>query len=517
MSMEKSYHRPVILLIISFAILRWIIAWTLELGNDESYYWLYSRYPQWSYFDHPPLAGIWIRIFTLGGWLDQYEGMVRAGSVISCAFSTWFIYKAVSIIHSGRAGWYAACLFNASYYSSIIAGILVMPDSPQLFFWTLCLWQMARLIQNDRLWSAWLLIGISTGLAVMSKVHGVFLWSGLGLFILFQKPGWLRKKALYVSLAISLLIASPILLWNMRYDFITWRFHSARVDVTVVDKQQDGFWMELLQQIVVNNPVNFLLIIIALAALLRHRQLHPALSLYNFIALPLAMVVLLISIFRDVWYHWSSPAYITLLPLAAVYLADKIPVVQKLKLPPLFPAWTRWSSMALVLVLIAWPMVVKFYPGTYGRKEAAVAGQNDVTLDKFGWKQAGNSFKEIYSDKHAAAVPLISPTWWGAHIEYYFGEKQFPTIALGPINDIHFYAWLNAVRIPEVSMDTAYCIVPSIDRHDNFRSIASYYRHMSLDTIFTVKRSGKIASNFYVYRLTGWKTNEEDDVAIINY
>src|SRR5688572_30596841 len=182
--MERSapgYRHKVIVLIILFLTLRLITASVLELGNDEAYYWLYSQDLQWNYFDHPPMVAAWVRLSTLNGWLEEYEVMVRAGSVVSCALSTWFLYKAVSLVHSQRAGWFAACLLNASLYAGLVAGVLIMPDSPQLFFWSFCLWQIAKLMHNDRNWWTWILFGISAGLCVMSKVHGVFIWFGLGL------------------------------------------------------------------------------------------------------------------------------------------------------------------------------------------------------------------------------------------------------------------------------------------------------------------------------------------------
>jgi hypothetical protein len=40
------------------------------------------------------------------------------------------MYKTVSLIKDARAGWYAAILFNASLYAGIVAGVLLMPDSP---------------------------------------------------------------------------------------------------------------------------------------------------------------------------------------------------------------------------------------------------------------------------------------------------------------------------------------------------------------------------------------------------
>ena len=94
---SKSYKKNVLLLIILFSIARLIVAFTIQLGNDESYYWLYSQHLKSNYFDHPPMIALWIRASTLNLWLQNYPGFIRLGSVLSCSLATWFMYKCVAL------------------------------------------------------------------------------------------------------------------------------------------------------------------------------------------------------------------------------------------------------------------------------------------------------------------------------------------------------------------------------------------------------------------------------------
>ena len=51
-------------------IVQSIVAFNAELFHDEAYYWMYSKYPDWGYFDHPPLVAMLIKIgnfINLGG------------------------------------------------------------------------------------------------------------------------------------------------------------------------------------------------------------------------------------------------------------------------------------------------------------------------------------------------------------------------------------------------------------------------------------------------------------------
>lgn len=501
---KTTFTQKVLLLILVSSVVRIFLAAILDLGNDESYYWLYSQQLQWNYFDHPPLIAIGVRLFTFNLLLDQYEVFVRLSSIVSCAAATWFLYKAVALISNQRAGWFAALLYTSSFYTSIVAGLLVMPDSPQMLCWTFCLWMIARVVHDERSWNAWIWLGISAGLCIMSKIHGVFIISGMGLYVLIKKREWLKLPQLYIAFLIAALIASPIFIWNWQYDFITWRFHSERVEIGGTG-EKDGFISETLGQIVINNPVNFCLIITALFfSYKRKRKRHPALIIYEYIALPLAIALLFVSVFRDIWPHWSGPAYTSLLPLTAIWL-------DKHKMPSFSHFILRGSVVLFVAFTIAWPLIVSFYPGTFGNSIATRLGKDDITLDKYGWEDAGDTFYNLYKKEEAenrmpAATPVVCTSWWGAHMEYYFCQHgEIPMIGLGDIQELHQYAWLNAERKDISDMQNAWYIISSLEQNQPSAEIARYYKSVQpVDTI-AIERNGKPANYFYVYKLSGWK------------
>ena len=495
----RSYSKKVFLLIIVFLVLRIVTGSVLELGNDESYYWLYSKHLQWNYFDHPPMIALWLRIFTLNGLLFDYEIFLRLGSVVSCACSTWFVYKAVAEIKSERAGWFAACIFNTSLYAGIVAGVLIMPDSPQLFFWTFCLWQIAKLMTNEDSWATWLLFGISAGLCSMSKIHGGFIWIGVALYVICRHRAWLRNPKLYVALLVSLVIISPVLFWNFQYDFVTWKFHSARIVPLESSGVRGNFFTVFIEQIFITNPFVFFLILPLISTLWKRNKLQPALVVYNFIALPLIFSLFIISIFREVWYHWSGPAYVSLIPYAAIRLAEHNPKKD-------FPRLIKYATAFFLFILVAWPLTIHFFPGTYGSHKKEELGNGDITLDKLGWKKSGEHFAGIYKNEFAVNnAPIICSSWWGAHIEYYFARPaDAGVIGIGDVYKLHQYGWLNAGRLSFLNMDTAYCILPSLEAAKIDTTYEKFYTKSELVETIPVYRQQKNVSNFYVYRLTGW-------------
>jgi hypothetical protein len=233
------------------------------------------------------------------------------------------------------------------------------------------------------------------------------------------------------------------------------------------------------------------------------------LLVYNFIALPLALLTILLSFFRDIWFHWSGPAYTTLVPLAAITLAG-------LNKKSSFPPALKWSTVFFTGALAIWPLIIHFYPGTFGSRHPATLGYGDVSLDKFGWRRAGQNFATLYFNQvirqeHSSRIPIICPTWWGAHIEYYFGRPtKAPVIGLGTVQQLHHYAWLNTKRLHATKLDTAYLIHSSIEDSQANRVVKYFYRNQQLISTIPVFRYGRKASNFYVFRLTGWRGKEEN-------
>ncbi|RYY84996.1 MAG: glycosyltransferase family 39 protein, partial [Chitinophagaceae bacterium] len=390
------YARKALALILILALFRLWLAFGLELGNDESYYWMYSCHLKPNYFDHPPMVALLIRLFSFNGLFDS-PGALRLGPVVGGMLAAWALFKAVSTLHSARAGYYASLLYSASFYAGVTAGVYIMPDSPQMIFWTAALWMLARILRNERDWNSWLLFAVAAGASVLSKVHGGFLCIGLGLFILVHRRSWLRLPQLYVAAALVLLMASPILAWNIRNDFSTYRFHSKRVAVDHFNLRFSYMLKEAIGQVVFNNPVNVVLIAIGLVRWKRLPEgVRSALPLFNWIALPHAGFLLFVALFRDTTLpHWSGPAYVTLLPLAAIALAEQ-------PRKRFLPRAVLGAVFTYLFTLCAWMGVVHHYPGTYGSKDPVQLGTGDISLDLFGWEEAGAAFGRIYASEQRA-------------------------------------------------------------------------------------------------------------------
>src|SRR5512136_340363 len=132
---DMHYRQWFYILLAATTVFRLFYIQWVELAPDEAYYFTWSRHLQWGYYDHPPMVGFLILLFTtLAG---QRELGVRLGWVLMTALLSCLLYVLGRVIfRSERVGFYAALLMNLSLLASAGA-IIVTPDGPQGLFWAL--------------------------------------------------------------------------------------------------------------------------------------------------------------------------------------------------------------------------------------------------------------------------------------------------------------------------------------------------------------------------------------------
>ncbi|MCF8366512.1 MAG: glycosyltransferase family 39 protein [Bacteroidales bacterium] len=507
---KRSLKGILISIILASVVIRGFLAWFLELGNDEVYYWTYALFPDLSHFDHPPMVGFTIQAFTWNLYFDS-EFFIRLGSVILGGVNTYMIFLIAAMVKDFRAGIIAALLYNASVYCFVIAGVFILPDTPQLFFWLIGLYILIKILPGKPVSKeramALFFASIPLGLALLSKYTSIFLWFGAAAYILLYNREWLRKSEFYLSLFLTLLIFSPVIFWNIENKFISFTFQSERVSFFGSGIRPDYFFTELIGQILYNNPINFVIIVIALIAMFRKtfsiNREHKRILLLT--SIPLIFLFLFFALFRKTLPHWTAPGYISLIVIAAAYLSDKTSKSARARLiPPLVLASLLLLFSTVILGLVE--IKLGILPVSQSERTKTL-GSNDLTLDMYGWKQFGYKFSELadedfYSMNMNADAPIISNKWFpAAHLDYYVARScGLRLIAIGNLNDIHKYAWINRER-SEIRMGSdAYFITSS----RNFTSpgyLFAYFKNIEDPEIIKIYKQDKHVENFFVYRL----------------
>lgn len=507
-------YRLWLLLAVS-AFSRLLIAAFTELGNDEVYYINYALYPDLSHFDHPPMIGWFIQLFSLN-LLSESEGFIRLGAVVAGTINTWLIYLIGKKLRDETTGWYAALLYTASFYSFVIAGIFIMPDAPQSLFWLCSVYLMIDISKAGpdarKGQKAMLLLGVSAGLAMLSKYTSVFLFTGAGLYFLLFERKWFLKWQVYTAVLISIVLFIPVIVWNLQYDFISFTFHSDRVEVVQTILRPDLFGIELGGQILYNNPVTFVLVLLGLFAFFRGhlQEQKPEIRMLLTIALPVILLFLGFSLFRRTLPHWTGPAYMTLIPLAALYLRN---ITKDGLAGRLFAAPVKYALSILVIVLSAALIQInqgwffnKGIDATSGRR----LGIKDITLDVYGWEQLHIGFAGQYREDTASGhmrndAVILSQRWFpAANIDYYVARPLgIRLLTLGELERTHKYAWITQFRGGFYPGMDAYYFSSSYDFSDPNGQYKDYFTRIEQPDTIPVYRNKKLVMYHYVWRMRG--------------
>jgi 4-amino-4-deoxy-L-arabinose transferase-like glycosyltransferase len=509
-----SYNKKLTWLITITTIARVVIASTQEFGNVEAYYWVLSTRLQTNYFDHPPMVA-WLIRLTTANLLIHNELFVRLGAIIAAAICTWLVYKIGSLLAGEKAGWYTAILYSTSVYSGINIAAFILPDSPQIVFWLASLYVLLKILPlkptDLQFTRYWCIFGLLSGLCIMSKVHGVFLWVGALSYLLIYDRRAFRSSAIYYAMGITLLLVMPILLWNLQNDFVTYKFHSSRISLSGSGINLLRFIKQSFQMIFSTGPVHIFLIGMAIYHIIRGKLPFDknSVRLLLLCSLPLIAILGVISVFREVLPHWPGPALTTLFILPGAYLATA-KAGSTTKLP-----WALKAAIVYVCVIAAVEVViVRYTPGTISpENDGMKTGANDPTIDMYGWDVAATKFDSLYRDDIAKKImpancPIVVTSYIpGAHIDYYIASRTGQQIwGLGAVYDLHQYYWLNKTKRPLLKGDNAYYIVPSnIFTYKSVANIINKFQDYDFALSFPVYRTGLICKKYYIIRLRSYK------------
>ena len=527
---EQNINKLLIVLLVVSAVIRVVLAAWMEFGNDEVYYWTYALYPDWSHFDHPPMVGWVIQLFSLNLLFDN-EFFIRLASVVFMTANTYIIYRIGKDIKDATTGFYAALLFTASIYAFVITGVFIMPDTPLMLFWLLAFWMAVRYYSglprsarndgDDTLYviarneaiqertalrqaqgpSKLLLFGLFAGFAMLSKYSGVFLWVGMGLYILIFNRKQLKNPYLYLSLLISAICCIPILYWNLKYNFISFSFHGERVGGNSINFSTFG--TELVGEFLYNNPVIFVLAIIAVVMAFKKKiNLERSMQrLILCIALPMIVVFWIFSLMRPTLPHWNAPAFVLLILLISCYLRDKRSADAK------FP-----KSIVAALCILLFSLVVGVTEIKTGfipldkHNEAEQLGRDDFTLDMYGWRQLGEKFADFREQKISEGVMkaedgIVANQWFPlANLDYYVARPLgIRVMGLGWPEFLHKYLWINDERGGFQLGENYWFLSDSRYMKDPKETYQWYFKEIELVGTIEIERCGKPAKNFFVY------------------
>jgi hypothetical protein len=317
----RKNHR--LLFYITWLLINGIQAASTELFDDEAYYWIYARFPDWGYFDHPPLVALLIR----AGYAIFHNELGVRLFIVLLNTATIFITQQLT----EKKDDYLFYAVAGSMALAQIGGIIAVPDIPLLFFAALFFWLYKRFIQRMDFLNT-LLLGICMAMLLYSKYHGVLIifFTCLSNIKLFTKYQW------YLAGVIAVLLFIPHLYWQYTHDFTSVQFHLFERNAS---DYRPSFTVEyLIAQVFIFGPIMGWLF---LWALYQYKTLSFTERALLFSGWGVLLVFLASTFKGRVEANWTVTAFIPLLVLGHQYL------LQQARL-----RWWLYKSVPVTLSLV---------------------------------------------------------------------------------------------------------------------------------------------------------------------
>lgn len=189
-------------------LLKIVWAVLLPLTGDEAYFYLWGKYPDFGYYDHPPMVGWWLSVLQLFGDADGWLRMPAVLLNTGIGVALYLILREITDKERALLGGAVYLLTPLS-----LLNILITTDTPLILFSFLSSWAFWNALKKSE-WRWYLLAGVLLGAAFLAKYFAVLLGLSFGLYIILYRRN--RKDLLgllWVFLAV-LPFAALNVWWN---------------------------------------------------------------------------------------------------------------------------------------------------------------------------------------------------------------------------------------------------------------------------------------------------------------
>jgi hypothetical protein len=295
------------------------LAWVLHLSPDEAHYALYASKLDWSYFDHPPLVG-WAQ------WLPAQLGgtdMLMRVVPIACWLVTALLLMHLAdtlrpgLVVRGPLGLRLDIWLLMLSPLPHLLGLALVPDTllmPLVCAIMLVCWHLRTPLGSQR-FGLWLALGLCLGLAGLAKYTAVMLALGAAMYLgMAHGLALLAMRGLWLAVGIAALCVVPVFYWNAQHDWISFNYQLNHARGANAWQLRKALVFALLLCL-----AHGVLLLASLRWLKQHAQVWRLCACF---ALPTLLLLLWVGGRGSALPHWATPAFIALVPMAAISLSS---------------------------------------------------------------------------------------------------------------------------------------------------------------------------------------------------
>ena len=306
--------QTVFILSILLVTIRFVFTGIMGLMPQDAYYYLYGQHLALSYFDHPPMIAYLLRLFT--SLFGKKVMVIKLADATVTLLTLLAFFQLANKFLSPRKAMLATALLISTFLMSILS-LVSTPDVPLMLCWILSLNGLYEaLFRKKKIY--WIWSGLFTGLGFDSKYTAVFLIIGLIGFLVISKPyrKYLFSRWLFLYLLLFAIVIMPVVIWNARNAFASFKFQSAGRIQEGIHLEIRGFFGVVGHQLAVLLPFLFLSLVYGIYRLIKKYGFRfariPADQLFLLcFFVPVFFGFFSLSFFYWVKLNWMMPAYIS--------------------------------------------------------------------------------------------------------------------------------------------------------------------------------------------------------------
>jgi hypothetical protein len=389
-------------------LVRFVCLAPLPLGNGEAYYYSWSRFLDWSYYDHPPLIAWMVRLTTA---LGTSPAAVRLGPVLAAGAFGLMFYKLAERLFRPRAAFFALVIVTAVPVF-LASSFILNPEAPLAPLWIGFLLAVERMRKRDE-WYRPVIAGLLLGCAFLAKYTAFLLFPAAVLYLAASSTSrrWLRRPSFYAGGLLALLITMPVIVWNQTRGWPSLHLHLVEragagvpvagentVNQLVAISSSGGSGLlqsvgrVLVGQLMSYSPLLAPLLILGLVRATRRVRVDDRdlfLSAFTWpVLLPLLAAMTKLP---DAEQHWTMVAFMPAIILAGRYADEAWTRVRTVR-------WLTFGGVGLSAVAF---VLINVHAHSTALLRLAPAGHYDPRADMInelnGWDQVRGSLAQVAS------------------------------------------------------------------------------------------------------------------------
>ncbi len=398
---DVQFYYSLLFLLISTKI---IFLWNGSLLPDEAYYWLWSKNPDISFYDHPPLSS-WVQGILSLIYIDKYFE-IRIVPTICFIIVFFFNIHWVKQFSNYSTDFLQPLKSSVIFCSVPLYGIFLtvsFPDAVMILCLYLSSYYFFRFLhsytQNQNRFIFWYTSIFFFSLSCLGKYNAILYGLGVLLFVLSNNSlrSILLPFHLCVAFVIVLFFQLPVIIWNINHNFASVNFHfNTRLDF--------GF---SLQSFITDTFVFASGVVLSVSPLIffkviQHRskkfektnEFLYSISCYWVLSTTLAICIFL-NVFTNVLYYWAIIGFVVFMPLLTILIEKKSHIF--------YQAIYGFCFLSLLYVnSTIYPLALLF--GPVDRETAILYGWDEVTKKVEENKRKYGVNKVIFMDYRLASL-----------------------------------------------------------------------------------------------------------------